>query len=95
VFVANVVHVALANQGVFTCRHAQDVTTQHITRGWMGSHPPPVLTQIAHRLFPFWLGYYFGLQDVKVAFYVWGDPIFTIMTCFPFYSGFGFDLSIF
>jgi len=68
---------------------------QHVTRGWMGSHPPPVLTQIAHSLFPFWLGYYFGLEDVRVAFYVWGDHIFTNMTCFPFYLGFGFDLSIF
>jgi hypothetical protein len=68
---------------------------QHVTRGRMGSHPLLIMTQIAHGLFPFWLGYYFGLQHVKVAFYVWVNHIFTIITCFPFYLGFGFNLNIF
>jgi hypothetical protein len=67
---------------------------QHVTRRRMGSHPPLVTTQIAHNLFPFWLGYYFGLQDVKVTFYVWSNHIFTIMTWFPFYLGFVFDFGI-
>jgi len=34
------------------------------TRGPMGSHPPPIMTQIAHSLSQFWLGCYFGLQDL-------------------------------
>ncbi len=68
---------------------------QHVTRGWMKSHHPQVMTHITYSLSPFWLSYYFKLQDVKVTFYVWGDHIFTIMTCSPFYLGFVFYLNIF
>jgi hypothetical protein len=69
--------------------------SQHIIGEWMKSHALQVVTHITYSLSTFWLGCYFKLQDVKVTFYVWGDHIFTIMTCSPFYLKFVFYLNIF
>jgi hypothetical protein len=51
----------------------------------MKSHPFQVVTHITYNLSPFWLGYYFKFQDVKVTFMfvattylpLWHFPHFT------------------